>query len=103
MHALLDFFPVDGTMPFVKGMPRLQHGNAKRGVFFNQLISRKDSAGSGADNDDIVFHLFLLNSYWHFVVHKVNGFFEHGLAPRWLEIADAAIDTLVHPERYFTS
>ncbi len=60
--AGLHLFAVDRAFPFRELAPELHHADLQSPVGLGKLIGRKNAAGAGADNQNIIIHgVFLLN------------------------------------------
>ena len=58
--AGFDLDAVDGTAALGQCMTGLKHGHLQGWIALNQLIGRKNAAGTGADDNHVVIHVFLL-------------------------------------------
>ena len=56
VDAGLDLIAVDGTVPLLQRVARLQHRHLPLGLTLHQFIGGKDAAGARADNQNIIFH-----------------------------------------------
>ena len=56
VDAVLDLISVDGAVTLLQGMTGFEDGNLQIGILLYQLVSGEDTAGAGADNNDVIFH-----------------------------------------------
>jgi len=68
----LDPVAVDGAAALAEGMSGFKHGDLQPGLLLQQLICRKDTARTCADNDDVVIHENLLVSQ---NMHTTGGYY----------------------------
>ena len=57
--AALDGGAVDGALPLIQRMACLKNADFQIGIAQSQLVGRKNAAGTGADDQDIVIHGFV--------------------------------------------
>ena len=57
--AALDGGAVDGALPLIQRMACLKNADFQIGIAQGQLVGRKNAAGTGADDQDIVIHGFV--------------------------------------------
>ena len=55
-NAAFDPVPINRTVPLAQCMPCLKYSHLQLRLVLYQLISRKNTAGTGSDNDHIIIH-----------------------------------------------
>ena len=56
VDATLDLVTVDRTVALLQRVTGFENGNFQVGILLHQFISGEDTAGTGTDNDYVIFH-----------------------------------------------